>query len=195
MLGRLQRRVFAAILRWDVTSLQAMGTGAVTARVTGDVEATHSAVAEVFNILLWYLARGVCLLVTMAWLSPHLAFVTLLSLPVLLLLPRGIGKIQQVPGGGHIIWVLCPLHVFTVPFVHPLSPPCACCPLHLPTTLSLCALSPRCAPCHLPMPIVPSLCPRPLAAPLVTSTCPLSPPHPRSPLPTPPSPLLCAHWP
>ncbi|XP_029862682.1 antigen peptide transporter 1 isoform X3 [Aquila chrysaetos chrysaetos] len=95
VLGRLQRRVFAAVLRWDVTSLQAMGTGAVTARVTGDVEATHAAVARVLNILLWYLARGVCLLVTMAWLSPRLAFVTLLSLPVLLLLPRGIGKIEQ----------------------------------------------------------------------------------------------------
>ncbi|NXS69132.1 TAP1 protein, partial [Pandion haliaetus] len=95
VLGRLQRRVFAAILQWDVTSLQAMGTGVVTARVTGDVEATHVAVAKVLNILLWYLARGICLLVTMAWLSPHLAFVTLLSLPVLLLLPWGIGKIQQ----------------------------------------------------------------------------------------------------
>ncbi|KAM9592034.1 antigen peptide transporter 1 isoform 3-T3 [Morphnus guianensis] len=95
VLGRLQRRVFAAVLRWDVTSLQAMGTGAVTARVTGDVEATHAAVAEVLIILLWYLARSVFLLVAMAWLSPRLAFVTLLSLPVLLLLPRGISKIQQ----------------------------------------------------------------------------------------------------
>ncbi|XP_074710466.1 antigen peptide transporter 1-like isoform X2 [Strix uralensis] len=94
-LGRLQRRVFAAVLRRDVTSLQVTGAGAVTARVTGDVEATHAAVAEALSLLLWYLARGLCLLVTMAWLSPHLAFVTLLSLPVLLLLPRGIGRIQQ----------------------------------------------------------------------------------------------------
>ncbi|XP_074710462.1 antigen peptide transporter 1-like isoform X1 [Strix uralensis] len=94
-LGRLQRRVFAAVLRRDVTSLQVTGAGAVTARVTGDVEATHAAVAETLSLLLWYLARGLCLLVTMAWLSPHLAFVTLLSLPVLLLLPRGIGRIQQ----------------------------------------------------------------------------------------------------
>ncbi|NWH53510.1 TAP1 protein, partial [Fregata magnificens] len=95
VLGQLQRRVFTAILRRDVTSLQVTGTGAVTARVTGDVQATHAAVAEALIILLWYLARGLCLLVTMAWLSPHLAFVTLLSLPILLLLPRGIGKIQQ----------------------------------------------------------------------------------------------------
>ncbi|KAM6364612.1 antigen peptide transporter 1 isoform 2-T2 [Pluvialis apricaria] len=94
-LGRLQRRVFAAVLQRDVTSLQVTGTGAVTARVTGDVEATHAAVAEALSLLLWYLARGVCLLVTMAWLSPRLAFVTLLSLPILLLLPRGVGKIQQ----------------------------------------------------------------------------------------------------
>ncbi|CAM9109094.1 unnamed protein product [Bubo scandiacus] len=94
-LGRLQRRVFAAVLRRDVTSLRVAGAGAVTARVTGDVEATHAAVAEALSLLLWYLARGLCLLVTMAWLSPHLAFVTLLSLPVLLLLPRGIGRIQQ----------------------------------------------------------------------------------------------------
>ncbi|NXG62062.1 TAP1 protein, partial [Hemiprocne comata] len=94
-LGRLQRRVFAAVLRRDVTSLRVTGTGAVTARVTGDVEATHAAVSEALSLLLWYLWRGIFLLVTMAWLSPHLAFVTLLSLPVLLLLPWGIGKIQQ----------------------------------------------------------------------------------------------------
>ncbi|NXW82265.1 TAP1 protein, partial [Alopecoenas beccarii] len=95
VLGRLQRLVFAAVLRRDVSALQVTGTGAVTARVTGDVEATHAAVAEALSLLLWYLARGLCLLVTMAWLSPLLAFVTLLSLPVLLLLPRAVGKIQQ----------------------------------------------------------------------------------------------------
>ncbi|KAF1550462.1 Antigen peptide transporter 1, partial [Eudyptes schlegeli] len=94
-LGHLQRRVFAAVLRQDVTSLRVTGTGAVMARVTGDVEATHAAVSEVLSLLLWYLARGVFLLVTMAWLSPRLAFVTLLSLPILLLLPRGVSKIQQ----------------------------------------------------------------------------------------------------
>ncbi|NWS65076.1 TAP1 protein, partial [Chunga burmeisteri] len=94
-LRRLQCCVFAAVLRRDVTSLRATGTGAVMARVTGDVEATHAAVAGALNLLLWYLARAVCLLITMAWLSPCLAFVTLLSLPVLLLLPQGISKIQQ----------------------------------------------------------------------------------------------------
>ncbi|XP_051499759.1 antigen peptide transporter 1 [Apus apus] len=94
-LGRLQRRIFAAVLRRDVTSLRVAGTGAVTARVTGDVEATYAAVSEALSLLLWYLGRGIFLLVAMAWLSPHLAFVTLLSLPALLLLPRRIGKIQQ----------------------------------------------------------------------------------------------------
>ncbi|KAM6107054.1 LOW QUALITY PROTEIN: antigen peptide transporter 1-like [Phoenicopterus ruber ruber] len=93
-LGCLQRRVFTAVLR-DITSLRVTGTGAVTAWVMGDVEATHAAVAEALSLLLWYLAWGVCLLVTMVWLSPHLASVTLLSLPVLLLLPRGVSKIQQ----------------------------------------------------------------------------------------------------
>lgn len=131
-LGRLQRRVFAAVLRRDVTSLQVTGTGAVTARVTEDVKATHAAVAEALSLLLWYLARGICLLVTMAWLSPHLAFVTFLSLPILLLLPRGIGKIQQVWGGGR------------VGHTGPLSPPCAHCPLPAPLvpSLSLPSLSP-----------------------------------------------------
>ncbi|XP_010139694.1 PREDICTED: antigen peptide transporter 1-like, partial [Buceros rhinoceros silvestris] len=94
-LGRLQRRVFAAVLRQDVTSLQATGTGAVMVQVTGDVESVHEAVSEALSLLLWYLARGVFLLVTMVWLSPRLAFVTFLSLPVVVLLPRSIGNIQQ----------------------------------------------------------------------------------------------------
>ncbi|XP_009471438.1 PREDICTED: antigen peptide transporter 1 [Nipponia nippon] len=106
-LGSLQRRVFAAVLRRDVTSLRATGSGAVTARVTGDVEATHAAVAEALSLLLWYLARGVCLLVAMVWLSPFLAFVTLLSLPVLLLLPQGVGKIQQFSALALKLGLLC----------------------------------------------------------------------------------------
>ncbi|NXN93174.1 TAP1 protein, partial [Rhinopomastus cyanomelas] len=94
-LGRLQRRVFATVLRRDISSLQGTGTGAVTARVTGDVEATHAALAEALSPLLWYLARGLCLLLSMAWVSPRLAFITLLALPGLLLLPRAVGKVQQ----------------------------------------------------------------------------------------------------
>ena len=170
-LGRLQRRVFAAVLRRDAASLRVAGTGAVTARVTGDVEATHAAVAEALGLLLWYLARGVFLLVTMAWLSPRLAFVTLLALPVLLLLPRAVGKVQQVPGWGHGSLVpspcpLSPLPVTAVPSLHPLSslsPP-------------LCPPSPPHAHCHLPMPTVTSPCPCHLLVPTVPSTCSLSPP-------------------
>ncbi|NWU93614.1 TAP1 protein, partial [Upupa epops] len=94
-LGRLQRGVFAAVLRQDITSLQSKGSGVVTTQVTGDVEATHAALAEALSPLLWYLVRGLCLLLSMAWVSPHLAFITLLALPGLLLLPRGIGKVQQ----------------------------------------------------------------------------------------------------
>ncbi|KFO85072.1 Antigen peptide transporter 1, partial [Buceros rhinoceros silvestris] len=110
-LGRLQRRVFAAVLRQDVTSLQATGTGAVMVQVTGDVESVHEAVSEALSLLLWYLARGVFLLVTMVWLSPRLAFVTFLSLPVVVLLPRSIGNIQQVLGRGHgsLVTSACPL--------------------------------------------------------------------------------------
>ncbi|KAK2511623.1 hypothetical protein Q9233_016825 [Columba guinea] len=96
VLGRLQRRVFGAVLRRDLCALRLTGSGAVTARVTGDVEAAHAAVTEALSLLLWYLARAVGVVATMAWLSPALAVVTLLALPVLLLLPWAVGKVQQV---------------------------------------------------------------------------------------------------
>jgi len=196
-LGRLQRRVFAAVLRRDAASLRVAGTGAVTARVTGDVEATHAAVAEALGLLLWYLARGVFLLVTMAWLSPRLAFVTLLALPVLLLLPRAVGKVQQVPGWGHGSLVpspcpLSPLPVTAVPSLHPLSslspplcppsPPHAHCHLPVPLSPPLCPLSPPCAHCHLPVPSVTSPCLPYPPVPAVPSPCPLSPPCAHCPL-------------
>ncbi|XP_064900162.1 antigen peptide transporter 1 isoform X2 [Columba livia] len=95
VLGRLQRRVFGAVLRHDLCALRLTGSGVVTARVTGDVEAAHAAVAGTLSLLLWYLARAVGVVATMAWLSPALAVVTLLALPVLLLLPWAVGKVQQ----------------------------------------------------------------------------------------------------
>ncbi|XP_071657064.1 antigen peptide transporter 1 isoform X2 [Patagioenas fasciata] len=95
VLGRLQRRVFAAVLRRDLCALRVTGTGAVTARVTGDVEAAHAALSEALSLLLWYLARGLGVVVTMVWLSPPLAGVTLLALPALLLLPWAVGKVRQ----------------------------------------------------------------------------------------------------
>uniref|UniRef100_A0A8B9SNW1 Transporter 1, ATP binding cassette subfamily B member n=1 Tax=Anas platyrhynchos TaxID=8839 RepID=A0A8B9SNW1_ANAPL len=93
--GHLQRRLFAAVLRGDIAELRDEGAGDVAARVTGDVEATREALGEALSLLLWYLARGICLFSTMAWLSPHMALVTALVLPFLLLLPRAIGRLQQ----------------------------------------------------------------------------------------------------
>ncbi|XP_061875885.1 LOW QUALITY PROTEIN: antigen peptide transporter 1-like [Colius striatus] len=94
-LGRLQRRVFSSLLRRDVGSLRAAGAGALAARLTGDVEAVGTALADALGLLLWYLARALCPLLAMAWLSPLLAAGTLLALPVLVLLPRAVGDIQQ----------------------------------------------------------------------------------------------------
>ncbi|XP_065610057.1 antigen peptide transporter 1 isoform X2 [Cyrtonyx montezumae] len=93
--GRLQHRVFAAILRQDIAELRAGGTGDVAARVTRDAEDVREALGEALSLLLWYLARGVCLLATMAWLSPHMALLTVLALPLLLALPRAVGHFQQ----------------------------------------------------------------------------------------------------
>ncbi|OXB52072.1 hypothetical protein ASZ78_000047, partial [Callipepla squamata] len=92
--GRLQHRVFAAILRQDITELRADGAGDVAARVTRDAEDVREALGEALNLLLWYLARGVCLFATMAWLSPHMALLTVLALPLLLALPRAVGHFQ-----------------------------------------------------------------------------------------------------
>lgn len=95
--------------------------------MTGDVEATREALSEALSLLLWYLARGICLFSTMAWLSPRMALVTALVLPFLLLLPRAIGRLQQVRGGcGPAVTSMCP------PSLGPLSPQHACCPLHVP---------------------------------------------------------------
>ncbi|NXK49277.1 TAP1 protein, partial [Chauna torquata] len=93
--SRLQRRVFAAVLRRDISELRAEGAGDVAARVTGDAEATREALGEALSLLLWYLVRGVCLFGTMAWLSPRMALLTALALPFLLLLPRAVGRFQQ----------------------------------------------------------------------------------------------------
>ncbi|OXB74420.1 UNVERIFIED_CONTAM: hypothetical protein H355_002485 [Colinus virginianus] len=93
--GRLQHRVFAAILRQDITELRADGAGDVAARVTRDAEDVREALGEALSLLLWYLARGVCLFATMAWLSPHMALLTVLALPLLLALPRAVGHFQQ----------------------------------------------------------------------------------------------------
>lgn len=45
------------------------------------------------------MTRAVSLLATVAWLSPVLGLLTLLALPLFLLLPRAVGRIQQVLRG------------------------------------------------------------------------------------------------
>ncbi|XP_023801661.1 antigen peptide transporter 1-like, partial [Cyanistes caeruleus] len=95
---RLQRGAVAAVLRGDVPGPG--GTlgdtpGAVAERVTGDSEAAHSALADVLVPGLWALTRAGSLLAMVAWLSPVLALLTLLALPLLLLLPHAVGCIQQ----------------------------------------------------------------------------------------------------
>nr|AFH75309.1 TAP1 [Lyrurus tetrix] len=93
--SRLQRRVFAAVLRQDIAELRADGAGDVATRVTRDAEDVREALGEALSLLLWYLARGVCLFTTMAWLSPRMALLTALALPLLLALPRAVGHFRQ----------------------------------------------------------------------------------------------------
>ncbi|NXH45774.1 TAP1 protein, partial [Dicaeum eximium] len=95
---RLQRGAVAAVLRGDVSVPGgSLGDtpGAVAARVTGDAEAAHSALGDALVPMLWTLTRAVSLLATVAWLSPVLGLLTLLALPLFLLLPHTIGRIQQ----------------------------------------------------------------------------------------------------
>nr|BAG69328.1 transporter associated with antigen processing 1 [Gallus gallus]BAJ53024.1 transporter associated with antigen processing 1 [Gallus gallus] len=93
--SRLQRRVFAAVLRQSITELRADGAGDVAMRVTRDAEDVREALGEALSLLLWYLARGLCLFATMAWLSPRMALLTALALPLLLALPRAVGHFRQ----------------------------------------------------------------------------------------------------
>ncbi|XP_032530352.1 antigen peptide transporter 1-like isoform X1 [Chiroxiphia lanceolata] len=96
--ARLQCGAVAAVLRGDVPGPGgSLGDtpGAVAARVTGDAEAAHAALADAVVPALWALARAGALLAVMASLAPLLALVTLLVLPLLLLLPRAIAGIQQ----------------------------------------------------------------------------------------------------
>ncbi|XP_061216427.1 antigen peptide transporter 1 [Neopsephotus bourkii] len=93
--GHLHTRAFAAILHRDLLALRALGAGAVTARVTGDIDATHEAVGDALLLLLWELVRAMLLLLPMAWLAPVLTITTLMAVPVLLVLARAMGSVQQ----------------------------------------------------------------------------------------------------
>ncbi|XP_064593924.1 antigen peptide transporter 1-like [Zonotrichia leucophrys gambelii] len=94
--ARLQRGAVAAVLRGDVPGVGLGDTaGAVAARVTGDAEAAHAALADALVPALWALARALALLAAVAWLSPALGLLTALALPLLLLLPRAVARVQQ----------------------------------------------------------------------------------------------------
>ncbi|RMB88346.1 hypothetical protein DUI87_35278 [Hirundo rustica rustica] len=69
--------------------------GAVAERVTGDAEATHSALADVLVSGLWALTRAVSLLATMIWLSPALGLLPILAVPLFVVLPHKVGRIEQ----------------------------------------------------------------------------------------------------
>lgn len=137
--------------------------------MTGDVEATREALGEALSLLLWYLARGICLFSTMAWLSPRMALVTALVLPFLLLLPRAIGRLQQVRGGcgpavTSVYLLPSPFYVPVVTSMCPpslglLSPQHVCCPLHVPAAPCTCPMSPPSTQHPLHVPTVPSTMP------------------------------------
>ncbi|XP_036261736.2 antigen peptide transporter 1-like [Molothrus ater] len=95
---RLQRGAVAAVLRGDVPGPGGrLGDtpGAVAARVTGDAEAAHAALGDALVPGLWEVTRALALLATVAALSPALGLLTLLALPLLLLLPRAVGRVQK----------------------------------------------------------------------------------------------------
>ncbi|XP_039944753.2 antigen peptide transporter 1-like [Hirundo rustica] len=95
---RLQRGAVAAVLRGDMPGPgNKVGDtpGAVAERVTGDAEATHSALADVLVSGLWALTRAVSLLATMIWLSPALGLLPILAVPLFVVLPHKVGRIEQ----------------------------------------------------------------------------------------------------
>ncbi|XP_067169755.1 antigen peptide transporter 2 [Apteryx mantelli] len=92
---RLQSDVFAAVLRQELGFFQANRAGDISSRVTRDTDTMSEALSEKLSLLLWYLARGACLYGAMACVSPRLALVTTLALPVIVALPKASGKFHQ----------------------------------------------------------------------------------------------------
>lgn len=82
----------------SLSSLQCLA-GAITSRVTEDTSTLSESLSEKLSLLLWYLVRGLCLLGLMLWGSLSLTMVTLVTLPLLFLLPKKLGKWHQVCPG------------------------------------------------------------------------------------------------
>ncbi|XP_008067625.1 antigen peptide transporter 1 [Carlito syrichta] len=95
MHSHLQGEVFRAVLRQETEFFQQNQTGAITSRVTEDTFTLSESLSEKLSLLLWYLVRGLCLLGFMLWGSLPLTMVTLVALPLLLLLPKKLGKWYQ----------------------------------------------------------------------------------------------------
>lgn len=94
--SHLQGEVFGAVLRQETEFFQQNQTGNITSRVTEDTSALSDALSENLSLFLWYLVRGLCLLGIMLWGSVSLTMVTLVTLPLLFLLPKKVGKWYQV---------------------------------------------------------------------------------------------------
>uniref|UniRef100_A0A8D1BUR1 Antigen peptide transporter 1 n=1 Tax=Sus scrofa TaxID=9823 RepID=A0A8D1BUR1_PIG len=94
--SHLQGEVFRSVLRQETEFFQKNQTGAITSRVTEDTSTVSVSLSSELSLLLWYLARGLCLLGLMLWGSPPLTMVTLAALPLLFLLPEKLGKWHQV---------------------------------------------------------------------------------------------------
>ncbi|KAH0512435.1 Antigen peptide transporter 1 [Microtus ochrogaster] len=95
MHSRAHGEVFRAVLRQETGFFLQNPAGSITSRVTEDTSKVCESVSDKLNLLMWYLGRGLCLLAFMFWGSLYLTLVTLLTLPLLFLLPRKLGKVNQ----------------------------------------------------------------------------------------------------
>nr|AGV39001.1 transporter 1 ATP-binding cassette sub-family B [Rattus norvegicus] len=95
MHSRVHGEVFRAVLHQETGFFLKNPTGSITSRVTEDTSNVCESISDKLNLFLWYLGRGLCLLAFMIWGSFYLTVVTLLSLPMLFLLPRRLGKVYQ----------------------------------------------------------------------------------------------------
>nr|AAI01855.1 Transporter 1, ATP-binding cassette, sub-family B (MDR/TAP) [Rattus norvegicus]CAA71284.1 Tap1 protein [Rattus norvegicus] len=95
MHSRVHGEVFRAVLHQETGFFLKNPTGSITSRVTEDTSNVCESISDKLNLFLWYLGRGLCLLAFMIWGSFYLTVVTLLSLPLLFLLPRRLGKVYQ----------------------------------------------------------------------------------------------------
>ncbi|XP_057650756.1 antigen peptide transporter 1 [Chionomys nivalis] len=95
MHSRAHGEVFRAVLRQETGFFLQNPAGSITSRVTEDTSKVCESVSDKLNLLMWYLGRGLCLLAFMFWGSLYLTLVTLLTLPLLFLLPRKLGKVYQ----------------------------------------------------------------------------------------------------